>query len=47
MHMRGRDRTTAPFLLKPGRKYEEVVKTFQPYDKVQEPYRMPAWRARR
>ena len=27
----------ARFLLKPGRKYEEAVKTFQPYDKVQEP----------
>jgi uncharacterized protein YecE (DUF72 family) len=26
----------ARFLLKPGRKYEEAVKTFQPYDKVQE-----------
>jgi hypothetical protein len=24
-------------LLKPGRKYEEAVKTFQPYDKVKEP----------
>jgi len=28
----------ARFLLKPGRKYEEAVKTFQPYTKVQEPY---------
>jgi hypothetical protein len=28
----------ARFLLKPGRKYEEAVKTFQPYDKVKEPY---------
>jgi len=28
----------ARFLLKPGRKYEEAVKTFQPYNKVQEPY---------
>ena len=28
----------ARFLLKPGRKYEEAVKTFQPYEKVQEPY---------
>jgi uncharacterized protein YecE (DUF72 family) len=28
----------ARFLLKPGRKYEEAVKTFQPYAKVQEPY---------
>jgi len=27
----------ARFLLKPGRKYEEAVKTFQPYDKVKEP----------
>ena len=27
----------ARFLLKPGRKYEEAVKTFQPYDKVREP----------
>ena len=27
----------ARFLLKPGRKYEEAVKAFQPYDKVQEP----------
>jgi len=26
------------FLLKPGRKYEEAVKTFQPYDRVKEPY---------
>jgi len=25
------------FLLKPGRKYEEAVKTFQPYDKMKEP----------
>jgi len=28
---------TARFLLKPGRNYEEAVKTFQPYDKVKEP----------
>jgi len=28
----------ARFLLKPGRKYEEAVKTFQPYDRVKEPY---------
>jgi uncharacterized protein YecE (DUF72 family) len=28
----------ARFLLKPGRKYEEAVRKFQPYDKVQEPY---------
>lgn len=26
----------ARFLLKPGRKYEDAVKTFQPYDRVQE-----------
>jgi uncharacterized protein YecE (DUF72 family) len=26
----------ARFLLKPGRKYDEAVKTFQPYDKVKE-----------
>ena len=26
----------AHFLLKPGRKYEDAVKTFQPYDKVKE-----------
>ena len=30
--------TAARFLLKPGRKYEEAVKTFQPYDKVKESY---------
>jgi uncharacterized protein YecE (DUF72 family) len=29
--------TAARFLLKPGRKYEEAVKTFEPYDRVQEP----------
>ena len=28
----------ARFLLKPGRKYEDAVKTFAPYDRVQEPY---------
>jgi len=28
--------SAARFLLKPGRKYEEAVKTFQPYDKVKE-----------
>jgi uncharacterized protein YecE (DUF72 family) len=28
----------ARFLLKPGRKYEEAVKTFQPYDHVKEVY---------
>jgi uncharacterized protein YecE (DUF72 family) len=27
----------ARFLLKPGRKYEEAVKTFQPYDRAKEP----------
>src|SRR6266480_2718560 len=27
----------ARFLLKPGRKYEDAVKAFQPYDKMQEP----------
>jgi uncharacterized protein YecE (DUF72 family) len=27
----------ARFLLKPGRKYEDAVKTFQPYDKVKQP----------
>jgi uncharacterized protein YecE (DUF72 family) len=27
----------ARFLLKPGRKYEEAVKKFEPYDRVQEP----------
>lgn len=28
----------ARFLLKPGRKYEEAVNTFRPYDKIKEPY---------
>ena len=28
--------TAARFLLKPGRKYEEAVKTFAPYDRAQE-----------
>jgi uncharacterized protein YecE (DUF72 family) len=28
----------ARFLLKPGRKYDEAVKTFQPYDRVKEEY---------
>jgi uncharacterized protein YecE (DUF72 family) len=32
------DLVAARFLLKPGRKYEEAVKTFQPYDKVKEVY---------
>jgi hypothetical protein len=27
----------ARFLLKPGRKYEESVKLFEPYDKLKEP----------
>ena len=27
----------ARFLLKPGRKYEDAVKSFQPYDKIKEP----------
>ena len=31
------DLVAARFLLKPGRKYEEAVKTFQPYDRVQDP----------
>jgi uncharacterized protein YecE (DUF72 family) len=31
------DLVAARFLLKPGRKYEEAVKTFAPYDRVQEP----------
>src|ERR1022692_1974896 len=30
--------TAARFLLKPGRKYEEAVKAFQPYEKVKEQY---------
>jgi uncharacterized protein YecE (DUF72 family) len=30
------DLTAARFLLKPGRKYEEAVKTFQPYDSIKE-----------
>jgi len=30
--------TAARFLLKPGRKYDAAVKTFQPYDTVKEPY---------
>jgi uncharacterized protein YecE (DUF72 family) len=29
--------TAARFLLKPGRKYAEAVKTFEPYDRVKEP----------
>ena len=31
-------RVAARFLLKPGRKYVEAVKAFQPYDKTQEVY---------
>ncbi len=31
-------RIAACFLLKPGRNYEEAVKTFQPYDGVKEVY---------
>ena len=30
--------SAARFLLKPGRKYEEAIKIFQPYNKAQEPY---------
>jgi len=30
------ERVAARFLLKPGRKYDEAVKTFQPYDQVKE-----------
>lgn len=30
--------TAARFLLKPGRKYEEAVNAFQPYDKIKETY---------
>lgn len=30
------NRTAARFLLKPGRNYEEAVKTFEPYDRVKE-----------
>ena len=36
----------ARFLLKPGRKYEESVKLFEPYDKVKDPNRMHELRAR-
>lgn len=32
------NRLAARFLLKPGRKYEQAVKAFEPYDRVQEPY---------
>ena len=32
------DLVAARFLLKPGRKYEEAVKTFAPYDRVKEEY---------
>ena len=30
------DLVSARFLLKPGRKYEDAVKAFQPYDRTQE-----------
>ena len=30
------DRIAARFLLKPGRKYEDAVKAFQPYDSTKE-----------
>jgi hypothetical protein len=30
------ERVAARFLLKPGRKYEDAVKTFQPYDRIRE-----------
>src|SRR5207237_10569893 len=30
------DLIAARFLLKPGRKYEQAVKTFEPYDKIKE-----------
>jgi uncharacterized protein YecE (DUF72 family) len=33
-----RDFLGARFLLKPGRRYEEAVKLFSPYDRVKEPY---------
>jgi uncharacterized protein YecE (DUF72 family) len=32
------DRIAARFLLKPGRKYEQAVKTFEPYDSIKEEY---------
>jgi hypothetical protein len=31
------DLLSARFLLKPGRKYEDAVKLFSPYDRVKEP----------
>jgi hypothetical protein len=31
------DLVAARFLLKPGRQYEEEVKTFEPYDSIKEP----------
>jgi hypothetical protein len=42
------DLVAARFLLKPGRRYEEAVKTFEPYDKVKEenPEARAAGRAR-
>jgi hypothetical protein len=30
--------TAARFLLKPGRKYEQAVKAFEPYDQIKEEY---------
>ena len=30
------DLVAARFLLKPGRRYEDAVKTFQPYDRIKE-----------
>ena len=35
-HGSGTHSLAARFLLKPGRRYEEAVKTFEPYDKTQE-----------
>jgi hypothetical protein len=32
------DFTSARFLLRPGRNYEQAVKSFQPYTEVKEPY---------
>lgn len=33
-----RDHMGARFLLRPGRRYEEAVKLFSPYDRIREPY---------
>jgi len=33
-----RDFVVARLLLRPGRKYEEAVKQFSPYDRIQDPY---------